>query len=49
MTRDEANKILTLWKSGAQHFPQAIINHALAVTGDIAATLDRAHPSNEIT
>ena len=40
MTRAEAIKILTLWKSGAQHFPQAIINHALAVTGDLSPTLD---------
>lgn len=36
MTRMKANEILSLWKCGAQHYPQAVINMALYVTGDIA-------------
>ncbi len=35
MTRAQANEILTLWKSGAKHYPQAVINEALYMTGDI--------------
>lgn len=35
MTRYQANEILTLWKAGAQHYPQAVITQALYATGDI--------------
>lgn len=35
MTRAQANEILTLWKLGAQHYPQAVITQCLYLTGDI--------------
>lgn len=37
MTRAQANEILTLWKTGAQHYPTATITMALYMTGDIDA------------
>jgi hypothetical protein len=39
MTRAVANEILQLWKTGAQHYPQAVINMALYVTGDLEGVL----------
>lgn len=35
MTKAQANEILTLWKSGAKHFPVSMITEALYATGDI--------------
>ena len=35
MTRAKANVILGLWKAGAQHYPQSVINMALYLTGDL--------------
>lgn len=40
MSRARANEILSLWKAGAEHFPQAVILFALYVTGDLERTLD---------
>ena len=35
MTRAQANEVLTLWKNGAQLYPQHVITLALYLTGDI--------------
>lgn len=35
MNRQTANRILTLWKNGEAFFTRAVINKALAVTGDL--------------
>ena len=40
MTPTQANEILDLWKSGAKHFPNAVITAALYATGDLANSLD---------
>lgn len=42
MTPSQANEILDLWKSGAKHYPDSVINEALYATGDLAASLDKA-------
>ena len=35
MTLTQAHEILTLWREGAAHYPLAVINRALYVTGDL--------------
>jgi uncharacterized membrane protein len=35
MSRAKANEILSLWKAGAQAYPESIITLALYVTGDL--------------
>ena len=40
MTPAQAHEILDLWKSGAKHYPAAVITDALYATGDIVRHLD---------
>lgn len=35
MNKTQAHEILTLWRAGAAHYPLAVINRALYVTGDL--------------
>lgn len=47
MTKELAHQILNLWRSGARHYQQSIIDQALVITGDITGTLDRKYPEVE--
>lgn len=40
MTISQAHEILDAWRSGAQHYPDAVITAALIATGDIARALE---------
>ncbi len=47
MSKQIAHEILNFWKSGARSYQPAIINQALAVTGDLSPNLNRAYFENE--
>ncbi len=47
MSKQTAHEILNFWKSGARSYQPAIINQALAVTGDLSPNLNRAYFENE--
>ncbi len=47
MSKQMAHEILNFWKSGARSYQPAIINQALAVTGDLSTNLNRTYPDDE--
>jgi hypothetical protein len=47
MTKELANQILNLWRSGARHYQQSIIDQCLVITGDITGSLNHSHIVDE--